>query len=202
MNSVRRTILLSLTLGALLTGCVGSGALPEQRFYRLPEPRPTPVASPVITRLLGIPRLRANGLYHERAILHFLPEQPLDLRPYHYHHWSDSPTLLIRDHLVSYLSAAGAVREMTRFQDEGRAQLQLYGRLIRFEREVNTSGIMVHVALEFSLEAGHQVLLPAKRYEVQQEAADRTVHGTVQAFGTALEAIYGQLLADLRTVAR
>ncbi|KAA3630478.1 MAG: hypothetical protein DWQ09_00145 [Proteobacteria bacterium] len=202
MNSILRTILLPLTLGALLTGCVGSGALPEQRFYRLPEPRPTPVANPVITRSLGIPRLRANGLYHERALLHFVPEQPLDLRPYHYHHWSDSPTLLIRDHLASYLGAAGAVREISRFQDEGRAEQKLYGRLIRFEREVTTTRIVVHIALEFSLDAGHQVLLPAKRYEVRQEAADRTVHSTVQAFGTALEAIYGELLADLRTVTR
>ncbi|KAA3630468.1 MAG: hypothetical protein DWQ09_00095 [Proteobacteria bacterium] len=101
-----------------------------------------------------------------------------------------------------YLEASGAAKEIIRYLEERQATQLLHGRLRYFAHEVTETHAVVHVALEFSLEAGRQVLLPAKRYEVRQEAADRTVHSTVQAFGTALEAIYGELLADLRTVTR
>lgn len=190
-----------------LMGCVGAGAVPEQRFYRLPEPRPAAVSAPLFTTPLfttplGIPRLRASGLYHERAILYFDPQTPLSLRPYHYHFWHDSPTIMIRDHLAAYLRNAGAATEIVRFQDEGQAGQQLHGRLIRFEREVMESRMVVHIALELSLEAGREVLMPPRRYALRREVADRSLHSTVTAFGEGLETIYAQLLADLRELAQ
>lgn len=191
-----------LALAMVLAGCVGAGSVPEQRFYRLPDPEPAPLTTPLITAPLGIPRLQANGLYHERAILHYLPARPLDLRPYHYHFWNDSPTLLIRDHLADYLQAAGAAKQVVPYQDEGRAKLQLRGRLIRFEREVSHERIAVHVELEFTLDEGREQILPARRYDVQLPVADRTLHTTIETFGEALETIYRQLLEDLSRAQR
>ncbi len=193
-----RPILSTLLLALLLAGCVGTGTVPETRYYRLPTPRPAALAQPLFDQPLGIPRLQASGLYHERPLLYFLTDSPLDLRPYHYHFWSDAPALLIRDHLTDYLLAAHVAPDVVRYPNEARAPLQLYGRLVRFEREVSAERILVHVALEFTLETGDVAKLPTKRYAVQLEATDRTLHATVAAFGSALEQIYAQLIDDLR----
>lgn len=194
--------LVTLVFALAISGCVGNGTVPEPRYYRLPDPNPTPETTPIIRTSLGIPRLTANGLYHERAMLHFLSDRPLDLRPYHYQFWNESPTLLIRDHLVDYLRAARATNGIVRFQEDGRAQQTINGRLLRFEREVAAESIRVHVVLEFSLDAGRTELLPPTRYAAHLAVPDDTMHSTVESFGRALETIYRQLLDDLRPTMR
>lgn len=202
ITPIRVTVLFTLALALLLGGCVGAGTVPEIRYYRLPVAHPMPLAQPLYSEPLAVPRLRASGLYHERAMLYYQPDQPLDLRLYHYHFWADAPALLIRDHLVDYLRAKRVATTVVRDQGDGTARVELYGRLVRFEREVSPDRIVVHVALEFTLETGKVVRLPTKRYEAEQAAADRTLHATAQAFGNALEQIYAQLIDDLRSTAR
>lgn len=77
------------------------------------------------------------------------------------------------------------------------------GKLRRFERIMDGSGSRVAVDMEFRLMHNHsRKALLVKDYDVEVEVAGDTVNDAVEAMTRALESIYGQLLADIRRVAR
>ncbi len=191
---------LAIALLALATGCVGSpGELPRQHYYRLPPSAPASAgANTLLPGTLGIFRPQASGLHHERAILYREAARPVELMPYHYHAWIDPPPLLVRDHLAEFLRASGAARGILREPERRAADYRLGGRLIALERVVNAQTIEVEAALELELrDASDELLLAPRVYRATVAATDRSMPATVEAFGEALERIYGEFLRDL-----
>ena len=68
---------------------------------------------------------QADGLYRERAILY--SENEIEIKQYHYHHWVDSPSRLLQEHLADMLSSSGISKiVLTTF--EGNSNLIIKGK--------------------------------------------------------------------------
>lgn len=200
MIRIRTAILLTLT--ALSTaGCVGSGEIPEEHFYRLPELQPaSPRSRPLTRASIDVPRLRASGLLHERALLFSRAAQPGDLRLYHYHQWQDPPDVLVRDHLVEYLRRSGLAARVLPSSAGVQTELRLTGRLLRFERVIEAGRSTAAVEVEFTLQRGQRIIFGPHRYRTAREADGSAMTAVVDAFGIALQQTYDELIRDLGSV--
>ncbi len=181
-----------------VSSCVGSGGIPEEHFYRLPELRSTaPHQPPPIRQSISVPRLRATGLLHERALLYSNSKQPNDVRSYHYHQWQDPPGILVRDHLIAYLRDSGLSPRVVAPASGARADLKLTGKLIRLEQATNGEQVSAIVEVEFSLLRGGETLLGPTLYKAKVETGGPSINTTIDAFGNALKIVYDKLIADL-----
>lgn len=185
----------------LLAACVGGQPpVPEDRFYRLPETDGSEhFAEALLNGTVGIARLSADGLHHERAVLYIESERPLEIRRHHYFYWSDSPPRLIQAHLLDYLRAVGVGERVVPYDPALRMDHVISGRLLRFERLLGAQGPAVAVSLELQLDArGDGGPARIGTYSVTRPVADGSVNAAVQGFGAALEEIYGRFVAELR----
>lgn len=213
--AVSRCLLCGLALlGTLaLAGCVGGEPVPQDHFYRLPALKPAKaLPTPLVTGTLGVERLRADGLYQERAMLYIERDHPLQVQRYHYHHWAAVPGTMIQQSLVGYLRAAGAAAHVERAAPGLGARARITGRVLRLERMVGGGPVRVVVELELHLsppprawgdEAPRDSDAPGPGgdYRAKVRAADASMDATVQAYGKALERIYGRFLHDARAAA-
>lgn len=179
----------------LLAGCTPTTPVPEDHFYRLPQPRSEAGARPVFSGTLAIGRVRAGGLYNERPLLYVESGTPLEIRRYRYHLWQDTPAALIRAHLRTFLQAAGAADEVLPLDTDLQPDLQLDVRIKRFEQLLDNHGAQVVVGLVFTGRAsGRQPW--SREYLVTEQAKGESMQATVTAFGEALDTISAMLLRD------
>ena len=198
VNRISLTTLLILAI-ITLSACVGSGQLPEEHFYRLPELQPTITFSqPLSAGSLDIPRLRATGMLHERALLFSKATAPTDMQVYHYHQWQDPPSVLVRDHLIDYLRRSNVADRILPPTTGIETELRLVGKLTRFERVVGTSQATATVEAEFTLLRGRKVVFGPRPYRAQSATGERSIRGIIAPFGIALQRIYDQLIRDLK----
>jgi ABC-type uncharacterized transport system auxiliary subunit len=191
-------ILVFAVLG--LVACTTTVQIPEDKYYRLPEARPLiPLDRPFVEGVLGVAPLNADSLHRERAIIYVDPEHPLQLNPYHYHFWVESPVYLIQEHLLTYFRAVGLATRVVRFEPGMRVDALVKGTLQRFERIVENNGIKVSVALELEFIDQHRrdTQSWSKEYSETEQAADATMDATIEAFGNALNRIYTEFTRDL-----
>lgn len=196
--AVRRGALV-LALGAwTLVACVGAPPeLPEDRFYRLPEPKPRTAIAPYAgTIAVSLPH--SDGLHTERALLYSHHDRPLEVLRHHYFFWAESPPRLLQDHMVAYLRAAGMAERVSRAQNADGDALHLESRLLRFERHIGGAQTQVVVELELGWNGADAGSLRSRRiYGVQTAAEDDSIYASVQAYGRALEQIYQRFLQEL-----
>lgn len=185
----------------VLSACVSAPPIPEQNYYLLPEPHPTVVyAKPLVATALSVPRLRANGVYNERAMIYVDDTNPLDLHTYHYHSWNDVPALMIRDHLVAYLRASHAAPQVLDPAGGAFSRERVVGRILHFERRISDTIVKVDVQLELGIaRADGTWLFEPHTYRAVLAAPDRSVHASAATFGRALDAICARFLAELKT---
>ncbi|OOZ44691.1 hypothetical protein BOW37_05260 [Solemya velum gill symbiont] len=193
-----------MLLASFLTACVSSlSPVPEDRYYRLSEVAGKSLGRASLGGVLAIGTIENAGVYNERAILYSESTEPAKLQRYHYHFWTDAPPRLIQDHLAVYLRKASVANTVVNDRGEVDWSHLLSGKLRRFERIMDGSGSRVAVDMEFRLMHNHsRKALLVKDYDVEVEVAGDTVNDAVEAMTRALESIYGQLLADIRRVAR
>lgn len=206
MSAAQRVwrVVLACTCALSLAGCLGGGPVPQDRFYLLPRVAPEhPLPAPLVAGTLGVDRLRADGLREERAMLYIDPAHPLQVRRYHYHHWAAVPGELIQQNLIDYLRAAGAASRVVRDAPQLSVKARVTGRVLRLERIVGDDGVRVDVTLELYLSPSSAnwstVQGPGAGgdYHASVAAGDRSMHATVEAYGRALDKIYGQFLQDI-----
>lgn len=190
-------LLLCATLALLLVSCASQGPVPEDRFYRLPVPPAQQEAIPALAAVLGVGRLRSDGLRDERAILYLHSERPLELRRYHYHHWVDAPTRMLQEHMIAYLRQAHGAAEVLRYTPGMQVDKVVGGRLLRFERVLGAGAGTVVVEMELGLGDGRYPQQGLRVYRAEVEAGADSMHATVQAFGLALQQIYRQFLQQV-----
>lgn len=192
MNRVA-SILLLLILAA---GCSGQPPVPEDHFYRLTLP--AQAASPAVLTggAIFVERFIVDGVHRDRALT-YMDGAPNELKQHHYHHWIDSPARLLRDYLIDYLRASTAAAVVTDSPTEA-AGLSIYGKIRQFDIVSGEGPQQVAVALEFRVENASGDKPPFVRaYERRREASDRTLNGSVEAFGAALDDIFSRLVEDL-----
>lgn len=192
----RLSVLLSVLM--LAAACAGQDPVPKDHYFRLPAPPVEESVAGLADGPIFVERLLADGLQRERAIVHTASGAATQLLQYNYHYWIDSPSRLIRDHLVDYLRAGNAA-PLIAVAPEVNAELSIYGRIRQFEIIDGPGAASVAVAIEYRVQrAGREVPLLIRSYEERAESSGDSVGDAVAAFGAALTRINSRLVADIR----
>ena len=176
----------------LLSGCMGQITIPEDHYYRLPDISPHEnLAEPVLEGAIGVEMFRLNGIPNSRSVLYVDPSHPNELMHYHYRHWVDSPEKLINSSIISFLRASGFARNVGRTDEKILQEIIIRGKIINFERVMESSGPKVDVKLEMSIDS-KQDKQPGKMkiYQSIIAADNSSMDATIVAFGKALKSIY------------
>ena len=184
-----------LVLGALALGCVG-GAAPRDHFYRLDIPAPS-MAGTTLPGVLQVHRLRTDALTRGRAILRRESTADVEVVPYSYHLWIDSPTRLLQREMVGYLRRAGVAEKVATPEHGLKPTWTVSGDLVHLEHLTGAGpSVLVELRLAVYRTAGKEKLL-ARTYRVEQPTAGADVKAAVVAFATALEGALERFAGDL-----
>jgi cholesterol transport system auxiliary component len=186
-----------LVAAVLLAACGSAPPVPEDHFYRL---RVTPAPSPGQKLLPGtveIDRFVADGLTAGRPIVYSESGKPYQVREYHYHFWTQPPTVMLRDELVAFLRAAKVADAVVTPEMRVPADFVLTGKISRLEKVV---GEPPKAVLEMELavrKAAGGKLVFLDTYRIESTADGAGVDDTVNALNQALATIYRKFLSDL-----
>src|SRR5690242_10720316 len=102
----RMKFLLPFAALVMLAGCAAPTVPKEQYFRLVAAPAPKKMAHPLAGILEAAP-LGADGVTGERPLL-YTADAGVKLEQRNYAYWTELPTAMIRDQLVTYLRSAGA----------------------------------------------------------------------------------------------
>lgn len=189
--------LAAVTLG----GCASQPPVPSDRFYRLSAVMAAePLASPKLPGVLVIDRFTADGLTAGRPIVYVQSSDPNQLLEYHYHFWTQPPTIMLRDEMVTFLRAANIADKVVSPEMRLDPQHALTARIRKLEQVLGSPN-RTQLELEIGIrrpEDGTAVFLKSYRQDVVQSTAG--VGGAVDALNEALNIVYSDFLADLKTL--
>ena len=193
--SLRLWLLLAMLAGA--AGCLG-GPAPRDHVYRLQvEPPRSARNAPAFPGTLEVGRVWGNALTRGRPILHSDSDRAVEVTPYGYHLWVDSPTLLVERELIAYLRQTGLAESVVSSDANTPADWVVTGFIERFDHITGGGAPRVLVELELRLaEADRGRLLLRETYRAEQPSEGAGVPAAVQAFGTAVSSIFERFAAD------
>jgi cholesterol transport system auxiliary component len=193
---IRSFILLGFVV---LSGC-SAPTVPDFTYYRLPRPQPLEVvASPVFRAPLVVEVFAADGLYADQALIYAVDPSAQQLRQYHYQLWTDPPTRILQRRLIAQLRDAGVAPQVTDELPASQSAIRLSGVIVRFDRVPSAAGVFTAaVALKLRANALDGTPMVDDYYHAEVAASGTDVKSTVDAYGTALDTIFAQFLADLR----
>lgn len=191
---------LALAALPLLAACLG-GPAPRDHFYRPDAATPSaPLAKPILRGALEVERLRADALTRERAILRVDSPESVQVTPYAYHLWIDTPTVMMQRDLAEFLRLAGVSERVILPEMNVEEDYELFGWIERLVHVTGNDSVVVE--LEFSLahpRGGGQIM--RRRYRVEQAVAGSDMEAVVKAFSQAVQQIFDRLVADIAATA-
>jgi cholesterol transport system auxiliary component len=184
-------------LAVLVAGC-SQPPVPQDHFYRLEvAPPAAALASPRLPGILEVQRFSADGLMAGRPIVFSEANDPTEVSAYYYHFWLEPPGVMLRDHLVAYLRAAGVAGTVVTPELRLEPDFVLTAKIRRIE-QVRGASPKVVVALDVAIRSRKDDrLVMLKTYEVEKATANDGVTAAVEALGGVLATIYGRLVADI-----
>ena len=193
-------LFLTAIFAAFLVSC-SQPPVPQDNFYRLQVPAPaTTLAKTPLDGTLEVARLLADGLTAGRPIVYSEAARPLEANEYHYHFWTDSPTVLLRDELVSYLRQAGVAKNVVTPEMRLEPDFVLTGKIKRLE-QVRGNPSKVLVSLELALrDRREDRLLLVKTYDMEGETVGAGVAAAVGGLNSGLAQIYARFVADVSRI--
>ena len=194
MGSAVRGLCAALGLAAL--AACGQPELPTDHYYRLQAAQPSPLARPVLKGTIEVNRFTADGLVAGRPIVYTEPDQPHQVKEYHYHFWTEPPTILLRDQLVAYLRAAKIADTVTTPEMRANADYVLTGRIIRLEK-IEGAAPKGALEIELGVRSGGGKIVFLDVYKLEVAADNNSVEAGVRALNQALDRTYAKFAADL-----
>ena len=192
---MRSIILLSFCL--VLTACSTQAPLPTDHYYRLPELRDIDSDQKRLDSI-SVLNFKAVGLYQERAILY--TEDQIELKQYHYHHWTDSPTRLLQERLAERLRLSG-ISNLVLNTFEGNSALIIKGQVKAFERVQQKGSESVYMKLLLQVDSntkGAPIL--HKEYVQTVILPSNNITNTIRAFAEAVDLIFNDFYVDLSEI--
>lgn len=183
----------------LLTACAAQPPVPQDKFYRLQAVLgEAPLPTPVLPGVLEVQRFSADGLTAGRPIVYADASDPNQLREYHYHFWTQPPTVMLRDELVTYLRQAGVAKSVVTPEMRLDPDHVMSGRIRMLEQIIGTRNATA-IELEISVRNPRDgKLLFLKSYRHEAEQGSKGVASAVDSLNVALNIIYADLLDDLK----
>jgi len=194
-TSLRLWLLLAMLVSA--AGCLG-GPAPRDHVYRLQvEPPGSARSAAAFPGTLEVSRIWGNALTRGRPILRSDSDRAVEVTPYDFHLWVDSPTLLVQRALTEYLRQAGLAKGVVCSDANSPVDWVVTGFIERLDHITGAGEPRVLVVLELSLaEAGQGRLVLRKTYRVEQPTDGAGVPAAARAFGAALGSIFESFAAD------
>lgn len=178
-------------------GCATPAPVPVDRFYRLPEAPGSEVAADLAASVIVVGRFSAHGIHRERAIVFSASADAVELQQHRYHYWSDSPTRMLRDHLLDFLRASSAAPAVS-IEPTRSADLRLSARIRRLDRVIADGRQAVFVKLDFEIVTDNSMVpILVKSYSRHSAVSEQSVQAAVAEFGAALVDIYQELARDI-----
>ncbi len=186
-------------VAGIVAACASAPPVPEDQFYRLKAVRAAtaPTAKLLFPGTIEIDRFVADGVTAGRPIVYSEAGKPYQVKEYHYHFWTQPPTVMLRDELVAYLRAAKIAKAVVTPEMRVGADYVLTGKIIRLEKVVGTPPKAV-LEIELGVRkatGGELVFLDTYRIEAVSDGPG--VDDAVHALNAAVSAIYDKFVADL-----
>jgi len=197
-RSVLRRIAVMLAVALTIAGCASQAPVPSDKYYRLQTVFAAAVMpSPKFSGTFEIERFSADGLTAGRPIVYAEANDPNQLQEYHYHFWTQPPTVMLRDELVTYLRAAKIAGSVVTPEMRLEPDYVMTGRIRKLEQVLgspNRTRLELEIALRRPAD-GKLMFLKSYTHETTQSSAG--VAAAVDGLNEALNIIYSDLLADL-----
>jgi ABC-type uncharacterized transport system auxiliary subunit len=197
---VKTPIALIILFLLSLSAC-NQPVIPEDHYYRLALPSDGGASK--ARRLNGIVevgRFVAKGLTAQRPIVFIATGDTHKVQSYHYHFWTDPPTVMLQNALVTQLRQAQVAKSIVTPDLRVEADFTISGKISRFEQiigEASKSGQVV-AEIEFAIkEAGTDRLVFFKSYRESLATANRTVPEAVSKISAAVANIFRKFLSDI-----
>lgn len=185
-------------LAAIISGCFGNPApVPQDYFYTLPDNAEATNKHKPIYNTISVDKIRATGIYNERDILYLHKDKPLSIQRYHYHHWVMPPAQLVQQQIKRYLNTHNFAAQVMDFHPATKTDGIIKGTLLQFEQIIDGKNISVRVSIELDFKSKNKHIV--KRYAVQSQAKNDSIHASATAFGEAVEKILQQFVSDITT---
>jgi cholesterol transport system auxiliary component len=190
---------LAVAVVGVVAACGSAPPVPEDQFYRLKAVREesAALAKTLFPGTIEIDRFVADGVTAGRPIVYSEAGKPYQVKEYHYHFWTQPPTVMLRDELVSYLRAAKVAKAVVTPEMRVNADYVLTGKIIRLEKVIGTPPKAV-LEIELGVRkatGGDLIFLGTYRNEAASDGPG--VNDAVHALNAALSAIYDKFVADL-----
>jgi len=191
----------AIILLLVLAACAAQAPVPQDKYYRLQAILASaPLTAPILPGVLEVERFTADGLTAGRPIVYVDSSDPNQLREYHYHFWTQAPTVMLRDELVTYLRQAGIAGNVVSPEMRLEPDHVLSGRIRMLEQVIGAqkgTAMELEIALRNPRD-GKLLFLKTYRHEVEQSAIG--VAAAVDSLNEALNIIYADVLADLKNL--
>ncbi len=187
---------LGLIAAGFLAACGSAAPVPEDQFYRLIVSMPSS-SKTLFPGIMEVDRFVADGLTAGRPIVYSETGKPFQVKEFHYHFWTQPPTVMLRDELVSYLRARKVSDTVVTPEMRVTPDYILTGKIKRLEKVLGDPPKAV-LELELSLrkESGDKIL-HLDTYRVETVSDGPGVDDAVKSLNTALTSIYGKFVHDL-----
>lgn len=190
------TLVIAGVLAGLLNACGGAPVVPDDQFYRLQAAEPS-VGKKLFAGTLEVNRFVADGLTAGRPIVYSEAGKSYQVKEFHYHFWTQSPTVMLRDELVTYLRRAKIFDTVVTPELRISADYVLSGKIKRLEKII---GEQPKTALEIELglkEAAGGKLIFLDTYRMETDSDGKGVGDAVVSLNKSLSAIYAKFITDL-----
>jgi len=185
----------------VMAGCATQAPVPSDKYYRLQAVFADATSSaPKFAGTFEIERFTADGLTAGRPIVYVEAGDPNQLREYNYHFWTQAPTVMLRDELVTYLRTAKIAESVVIPEMRLDPKFVMTGRIRKLEQVLGTSNgtrLEIEIAIR-RIDDGKLLFLKSYNQETAQTSPG--VASAVDALNKSLNVIFSDLLQDLRAL--
>jgi ABC-type uncharacterized transport system auxiliary subunit len=192
----RLKFLLPLVAVLAVSAC-SAPSVPKEQYFRLVAAPATEKLAHPLAGILEASPLGADGVTGERPLL-YTANGGTKLEQRNYAYWTELPTAMIRDQLVTYLRAAGAAEQVVASELRIGAAYRIQGEIKRLEQSAGDKHDTGILELELSLiDESDDHLVLSKVYRAETPAADHSIDGAVAALNAGLQDVLKRFAADI-----
>jgi ABC-type uncharacterized transport system auxiliary subunit len=193
-----KRVLLSVLAAPLLAGCLGAAPpVPRDHYYRLLVEAPAAASvQPVLSGVLSVELLQADGLLRERPLLYSESGSSHEVQQHDYHYWTDAPPRMLQDQMVAWLRRSGIATAVVTPDMRIRAHYQITGKVKRLERLLGGGPPRVFVEIELALvRLTDNRLVLVDSFSEEAAVADDSVTAGIVALNRATGRVFERFLA-------